>query len=261
MFSLAGRMKEHAHVKWKKNLKKIQIGKLGFMFITIQNRISQFLPKMPIDYTIVIIKQHTTTIQTLFSLIRTTQQEIKGNIFKHQTLSHHIFMNKRPFQKVKASLNSALKDLLKTCINLRIHGTRKLTNLEEQLCCWCFWMELKWNNCPRASLMMNDESCLTYGCFNLGWPWMNVLLKQHLAELLPVVKSNCHKLRKMFGWCLGKARFNPSGSFGLLLEKWPKVFFFLESEWTMVFQLVMLVCGMSTWCLDAVLSKARPNSS
>jgi hypothetical protein len=122
---------------------------------------------MSIEHTIVIIKQHTTTIQTLFSLIWTTQQEIKGNIFKHQTLSHHIFMNKQPFQKVKASLNSALKNLFKTCVNLRNHGARKLTYLEGQW--WSSWYLVTnaWNRWNKAFQMLISWRILPCGCLPL----------------------------------------------------------------------------------------------
>ena len=103
------------------------------MFIIIPKfEFLNFSPKMPIEHTIVIIKQHTTTIQTLFSLIWTAQQEIKGNIFMHQTLSQHIFMNKQLFSKRKASWCSALKDLSKVYVNLRKWEGRIHTFFEGQ---------------------------------------------------------------------------------------------------------------------------------
>ena len=137
---------------------------------------------MSIEHTIVIIKQHTTTIQTLFSLIWTTQQEIKGNIFKHQTLSHHIFMNKQPFQKVKASLNSALKDLSKSCINLTKGEGRIHTYFWRAIVHRCFWMLLKCNSCTLGSQMMIDEVGFDSNlCRLMKWSqtrmlWTNLLL-------------------------------------------------------------------------------------
>jgi hypothetical protein len=62
--------KEAMHVKGGRKSGKIQIGKLGFMFITIPKfEFYKLFPKIKIDYTQMTSKQHTTTIQTLFSLI------------------------------------------------------------------------------------------------------------------------------------------------------------------------------------------------
>ena len=99
---------------------------------SLPNRDFQFSPEMSIDYTIVIIKQHTTTFQTLFSLNQAKQEDLEQNMFGCETLTQHNLQNTKPISKLKSLPSSATKDLSKTCSNLKNNGAREFTNLEEQ---------------------------------------------------------------------------------------------------------------------------------
>lgn len=92
-------------------------------------------------------------------------------------------MNKQLFQKMKASWYSAIKDLSKVYVNFKNGGSRKLTNLEKQLYCWCLLMDLRWSDCPRCC------------CSSLLWDVAAVLTVTTQARLLffvclEVVSSN-----------------------------------------------------------------------
>ena len=88
---------------------------------------------MGIKHNIMISKQHTTQIQSWFSLKQAITHESSKKRIHHQTSKQHIFGNIQSFLKPRPLLSSASRDLLKACIHLSNGDTRKLTKIDGQL--------------------------------------------------------------------------------------------------------------------------------